>query len=317
MSATSYPSRLIIATRESALALWQANHVADLLRKLYASCDVQLLGMTTKGDQILDRSLAAIGGKGLFIKELEQAIAEGRADIAVHSLKDVPMDIPDGFALAALMERGDPHDAFVSNTHETLASLPGGAVVGTSSLRRQAAIKSRHPHLRIEPLRGNVGTRLRKLDDGQYDAIILAAAGLKRLGLDDRIRTTLALDDSLPAVGQGALGIEIADDRDDLRRMLQPLRHADTADCTRAEREFARRLSGSCHTPLAAHARIVDNAIRLQGFLGTPDGAQVLRVETTGARDDPEAVGAKLADEFMARGAAAIVSTLESSALAS
>ena len=303
---------MIIATRESALALWQANHVAGLLRKLYASCDVQLLGMTTRGDQILDRSLAAIGGKGLFIKELEQAIAEGRADLAVHSLKDVPMDIPDGFDLVAVMEREDPHDAFVSNTYGTLASLPGGAVVGTSSLRRQAAIKSRHPHLRIEPLRGNVGTRLRKLDEGHFDAIILAAAGLMRLGLDDRIRARLAIDDSLPAVGQGALGIEIADDRDDLRRALQPLQHADTSDCTRAEREFARRLSGSCYTPLAAYAQIIENDIRLLGFLGTPDGVQVLRGETTGARDDPEAVGARLAEEFMARGAAAILSAVAS-----
>ncbi len=292
--------------------MWQANHVAGLLRKLYPSCDVQLLGMTTKGDQILDRSLAAIGGKGLFIKELEQAIAEGRADLAVHSLKDVPMDIPEGFALAAVMEREDPHDAFVSNKYETLASLPGGAVVGTSSLRRQASLKSRHPHLRIEPLRGNVGTRLRKLDEGQYDAVILAAAGLKRLGLGERIRSTLAVEDSLPAVGQGALGIEIADDRDDVRRALAPLIDADTTDCTRAEREFARRLSGSCHTPLAAHARIVEGELRLQGFLGTPDGAQVLRGETTGARDDPESVGGKLADEFMTRGAAAILATVAS-----
>ena len=269
--------------------------------------------MTTRGDQILDRSLAAIGGKGLFIKELEQAIAEGRADLAVHSLKDVPMDIPEGFDLVAVMEREDAHDAFVSNTYETLASLPGGAIVGTSSLRRQAAIKSRHPHLRIEPLRGNVGTRLRKLDEGHYDAIILAAAGLMRLGLDNRIRARLAIDDSLPAVGQGALGIEIADDRDDLRRALQPLQHANTSDCTRAEREFARRLSGSCHTPLAAHAHIIDDEIRLLGFLGTPDGAQVLRGETSGARDDPEAVGAKLADEFMARGAATILTAVASS----
>ena len=290
--------------------MWQANHVAGLLRKLYPSCDVQILGMTTKGDQILDRSLAAIGGKGLFIKELEQAIAEGRADLAVHSLKDVPMDIPEGFALAAVLEREDPHDAFVSNSYDSLSSLPGDAVVGTSSLRRQASLKSRHPHLRVEPLRGNVGTRLRKLDDGQYDAIILAAAGLKRLGLGERIRATLALDESIPAVGQGALGIEIAEDRDDVRRALAPLHDADAGDCTRAEREFARRLSGSCHTPIAAHATIVESELRLMGFLGSPDGQQVLRGETSGSRADPEAVGRKLADEFTARGAAAILSAV-------
>ena len=314
MSAISHPSKLIIATRESALALWQANHVADLLRKLYPSCDVQLLSMTTKGDQILDRSLAAIGGKGLFIKELEQAIAEGRADLAVHSLKDVPMDIPDGFSLAAILKREDPHDAFVSNTYDSLATLVSSgkpAIVGTSSLRRQASLKSRHPHLVTRELRGNVGTRLRKLDGGQYDAIILAAAGLMRLGLEARIQTRLPFEDSLPAVGQGALGIEIAEDRDDVRRALAPLHDADASDCTRAEREFARRLSGSCHTPLAAHATIVAGGIRLMGFLGSPDGAQVLRGETTGSRGDPESVGAKLADEFLLRGAAAILAALE------
>ena len=266
--------------------------------------------MTTKGDRILDRSLAAIGGKGLFIKELEEAIAEGRADLAVHSLKDVPMDIPDGFSLTTILEREDAHDAFVSNHHASLTALAAGAVVGTSSLRRQAAIKSRHPHLVIEPLRGNVGTRLRKLDEGRYDAIILAAAGLIRLGLEERIRTRLSIHDSLPAVGQGALGIEIAEDRDDVRRALAPLHDADASDCTRAEREFARRLSGSCHTPLAAHGTIVDGDIRLMGFLGTPDGAQTLRGETTGSRVDPESVGAKLAEEFALRGAATLLAAL-------
>lgn len=310
MSATTHPSRLIIATRESALALWQANHVAGLLKKLYPSCDVQLLGMTTRGDQILDRSLAAIGGKGLFIKELEQAIAEGRADLAVHSLKDVPMEIPDGFALTAVLEREDPHDAFVSNDHESLNALPPGAIVGTSSLRREAALRSRHPHLNIRPLRGNVGTRLRKLDEGEYDAIILAAAGLMRLGLESRIRARLSVEESLPAVGQGALGIEVASSRDDMRRVLAPLHNADAGDCTRAEREFARRLSGSCHTPLAAHAEVVDEQLRLQGFLGTPDGKQVLRGETAGSRADPEAVGARLAEEFADRGAAAILAAV-------
>ena len=307
MSDLQPPVRLIIATRESALALWQANHVAERLRTLYPSCAVQLLGITTTGDRILDRSLAAIGGKGLFIKELEQAIAEGRADLAVHSLKDVPMDMPDGFTLAAIMTREDAHDAFVSNLHHSLAALPAGAIVGTSSLRREAALRSRHPYLQIAPLRGNVGTRLKKLDEGQYDAIILAAAGLKRLGMQERIRALLPEEESLPAVGQGALAIEIAEDREDVLHALAPLHDAATSDCIRAEREFARRLSGSCHTPLAAYARIVEGELRLQGFIGRPDGAQVLRGETTGSRADPEAVGAKLADEFSARGAASIL----------
>ena len=290
--------------------MYQANHVAGLLRKLYPACDVQLLGMTTRGDQILDRSLSAIGGKGLFIKELETAIEEGRADLAVHSLKDVPMDLPDGFALAAIMEREDPHDALVSSRYDSLAALPAGAVVGTSSLRREAALRAGMPHLRIEPLRGNVGTRLRKLDDGQYDAIILAAAGLKRLGLQDRIRAILPPEQSLPAVGQGAVAIEIHADRADMHAWLRALHDADTADCVRAERAFSRSLSGSCHTPLAAHALIRDGALWLRGFLAMPDGTQVLRGEAGGARSDPEAVGTALANDFKARGAVALLAAL-------
>jgi hydroxymethylbilane synthase len=310
MSATPYPSRLIIATRESPLALYQANHVAGLLRKLYPACAVQLLGMTTKGDQILDRSLAAIGGKGLFIKELEQAIEEGRADLAVHSLKDVPMDMPEGFALAAILPREDPHDALVSDRYDSLAALPAGAVVGTSSLRREAALRAGFPHLKIEPLRGNVGTRLRKLDEGQYDAIILAAAGLKRLGMAARIRAILPVEQSLPAVGQGALAIEILSARPDLSGWLRPLHDADTTDCTRAERAFSRGLSGSCHTPLAAHAVLRDGRLWLRGFLADPGGTQVLRGEASGAREDPEAVGAMLAADFKSRGAIAILAGL-------
>jgi hydroxymethylbilane synthase len=310
MSATPHPSRLVIATRESPLALYQANHVAGLLRKLYPACDVQLLGMTTRGDQILDRSLAAIGGKGLFIKELEQAIEDRLADLAVHSLKDVPMDMPEGFALAAILPREDPHDALVSNRYGSLAALPAGAVVGTSSLRREAALRAGFPHLKIEPLRGNVGTRLRKLDEGRYDAIILAAAGLKRLGLAARIRAILPAEQSLPAVGQGALAIEIHSTRADLFGWLRPLHDADTTDCTRAERAFSRGLSGSCHTPLAAHAVIRDGHIWLRGFLAKPDGTRVLRGETRGAREDPEAVGAMLADDFKSRGAIGILAGL-------
>lgn len=310
MSTTSHPSRLVIATRESPLALYQANHVAGLLGKLYPACDVQLLGMTTKGDQILDRSLAAIGGKGLFIRELEQAIEDQHADLAVHSLKDVPMDMPEGFTLAAILPREDPHDALVSNRYGSLAALPAGAVVGTSSLRREAALRAGFPHLKIEPLRGNVGTRLRKLDEGQYDAIILAAAGLKRLGLAERIRAILPTEQSLPAVGQGALAIEIHSTRIDLCGWLQPLHDADTTDCTRAERAFSRGLSGSCHTPLAAHAVIRDGQVWLRGFLANPDGTQILRGETRGARENPEAVGTLLADDFKSRGAIEILAGL-------
>ena len=301
------PTRLVIATRESPLALYQANHVARLLRQLYPAATVELLGMTTKGDQILDRSLAAVGGKGLFIKELEQALEEMRADLAVHSLKDVPMDLPEGFALPAMMAREDPHDAFVSNAYASLDALPAGARVGTSSLRREAALHAAYPQLTILPLRGNVGTRLKKLDDGQYDAIILAVAGLKRLGLGHRIRTVLPPEQSLPAVGQGALAIETLATRDDLRAWLQPLHDADTAACCRAERAFSRGLSGSCHTPLAAHALIDAGVIWLRGFLARPDGSTVLRGEARGARDDPEAVGRALALDFHARGAARIL----------
>jgi hydroxymethylbilane synthase len=301
------PNHLIIATRESPLALYQSNHVAASLRALYPAVSIDLLGMTTKGDRILDRSLAAVGGKGLFIKELEQALEEKRADLAVHSLKDVPMDLPGGFALAAIMKREDPHDAFVSTAYPSLGSLPAGARVGTSSLRREAALHAAYPHLTILPLRGNVGTRLAKLDQGQYDAIILAVAGLKRLGLAGRITTVLPPEQSLPAVGQGALAIETLDSRTDLADWLRPLHDPDTAACTRAERAFSRGLSGSCHTPLAAHALIDSSDIWLRGFLASPDGAIVLRGEARGSRDDPEAVGRTLADDFHARGAAAIL----------
>ena len=310
MSGIPHPSRLIIATRESPLALYQANHVAALVRELYAACAVQLLGMTTRGDQILDRSLSAIGGKGLFIKELEQAIENGSADLAVHSLKDVPMELPEGFVLAAILAREDAHDALVSNRYQALGDLPPGAIVGTSSLRREAALHAAFPHLTIKPLRGNVGTRLRKLDEGEYDAIILAAAGLKRLGLAQRIRATLPIEESVPAVGQGALAIEIHASRTELLDWLRPLADADTTDCTRAERAFSRGLSGSCHTPLAAHAVLRDERIWLRGFLANPDGTKVLRGEASGSRANPEEVGATLADDFKARGAVELLAGL-------
>ncbi|MEP6701427.1 MAG: hydroxymethylbilane synthase [Betaproteobacteria bacterium] len=313
MSNSSFPQRLVIATRESPLALYQANHVAALLRGLYPATTVELLGMTTRGDQILDRSLAAVGGKGLFIKELEEALADGRADLAVHSLKDVPMDLPDGFALAAILPREDPHDAFVSNRFSALSELPPGAVVGTSSLRREAALRAAWPQLRTAALRGNVGTRLRKLDDGQYDAIILAVAGLKRLGLGERIKSVLPPEQSLPAVGQGALAIETLASRADLLDLVKPLDDADTAACTRAERAFSRGLSGSCQTPLAAHAVIRDDRLWLRGFLARPDGGSVLRGEVHGDRENPEIAGRTLADDFLTRGAAAILAQTGSS----
>ncbi len=304
------PARLTIATRESQLALWQARHIRDRLGALYPACRVELLGLTTRGDQILDQPLAAIGGKGLFIKELEQAMLEGRADLAVHSLKDVPMEMPEGFVLAAITSREEPRDAFVSNRHAALSELPPGAVVGTSSLRREAQLRERHPRLAVRALRGNVNTRLRKLDEGQYDAVILAAAGLRRLGLGERIRSLLEIEESLPAVGQGALAIECRAGRRDLADWLAPLADARTAACVRAERAFSRALAGSCHTPLAGYAEWRDDRVRLRGLLATPDGQRVLRGECQGPAADPERVGTELAAELRARGADDILRTL-------
>jgi len=301
------PKRLVIASRESQLAMWQAEHVRSALQRLHPGCEVVIDGMTTQGDRILDQSLAKVGGKGLFVKELESALIEGRADIAVHSLKDVPMDLPPGFALVAILRREDPHDAFVSNRYASLASLPAGATIGTSSLRREAALHTAFPHLHFAPLRGNVGTRLRKLDAGEFDAIILAVAGLKRLGLAERIKAVLPPEESLPAVGQGALAIEILAERSALAELLRPLHDAETAACTRAERAFSRGLSGSCHTPLAAHAVMVEGELWLRGFLADTDGTDVLRGDARGDPDAPETVGRALADEFRARGADAIL----------
>jgi len=299
------PRRLMIATRESALALWQAEHVRARLSARYPGTSVDLLGVTTQGDRVLDRPLAAIGGKGLFIKELESALREGRADIAVHSLKDVPMDLPDGFVLAAISAREDPRDAFVSNKYDSLAALPVDAVVGTSSLRREAQLRERHPGLRIEALRGNVHTRLRKLDEGRYDAIILAAAGLKRLGLGMRIRALLDPDDSLPAPGQGALAIECRTERMDLRSALAPLADRGTTLATAAERAFSRALGGSCHTPLAAYAEWEEGRLWLRGLLSSRDGRDVMRGELEREVDDAgdaRALGSALADHFLQRG---------------
>jgi hydroxymethylbilane synthase len=296
---------LVIATRESRLALWQAEHVKALLQA--QGHQVQLLGMTTKGDQILDRTLSKVGGKGLFVKELEVALEEGTAHIAVHSLKDVPMDMPDGFALACVMEREDPRDAFVSPCYADLDALPQGAVVGTSSLRRQVLLQALRPDLKIEPLRGNLDTRLRKLDEGQYDAIVLAAAGLKRLGMTDRIRSIFEPTAMLPAAGQGALGIEIRTDRQDLAQALAPLVHLPTWLRVAAERAVSRGMGGSCSVPLAAHAVLDAGMMRLDAAWGDPEGllplVQVQQTAPVFTLEQAEALGTDVARRLQAGGA--------------
>jgi hydroxymethylbilane synthase len=304
------PARLVIASRESALAMWQAEHIRDRLQALYPQTSISILGMTTQGDQILNVTLSKIGGKGLFVKELEAALENGSADIAVHSLKDVPMNMLPGFELACIAEREDPHDAFVSNDFDNLSSLPAGSVVGTSSLRRESQVRASFPHLKVEPLRGNVQTRLRKLDEGQYAAIILAASGLKRLGLDARIRMVISSDDSLPAVGQGALGIEIRANRPELQAMLAPLHHADTASCVTAERAMSRALAGSCQVPLGGYAEVQGDKLRMRGFVATPDGIRMLRAEHLGDLADPEALGNKVAQDLLQQGAGEILAAL-------
>jgi hydroxymethylbilane synthase len=308
---TANPKKLVIASRESALAMWQAKHIQARLQSLYPACDVQILGMTTTGDQILDKPLASIGGKGLFIKELENALLDGSADFAVHSMKDVPMNMPEGFALVATVERENPHDAFVSNDYDSLADLPAGSIVGTSSLRRQSQIQARFPHLKIESLRGNVQTRLRKLDEGQYAAIILAAAGLIRLELNSRIRNIISAEDSIPAVGQGALGIEIKSDRTDLIDVLAPLNHTETEQCVEAERGFSRTLAGSCTVPLGAYATKQDNAITITGFVASIDGKQMLRETMSGDANDAETIGKALAEKLISLGADKILAELD------
>ncbi len=290
--------------------MWQAEHVRDHLKRLYPLCEVTILGLPTRGDEILDQSLSKIGGKGLFVKELESALADGRADLAVHSMKDVPMTLPDGFVMAATGEREDARDAFVCNTHANLAALPAGSVVGSSSLRRESQIRARFPHLQIKSLRGNVETRLRKLDEGRYAAIILAVAGLKRLGLADRVRAALPIEESMPAAGQGALGIEIAAGRDQLAAQLAAFNHRDTELCVRAERAVSRALGGSCQIPLAAYATCHHDIIALQGFVGTPDGTRMAYATLSGPASDPEALGAALAQELEGKGALEILATL-------
>ncbi len=287
--------------------MWQAENVRARLLELYPLSTVEILGMTTRGDQILDRTLSKVGGKGLFVKELEVAMEEGRADLAVHSLKDVPMELPEGFALAAVLEREDPRDAFVSNDYASLADLPAGAVVGTSSLRRQALISARFPHLVIQPLRGNLDTRLGKLDRGDYAAIILAAAGLKRLGLASRIRAFIEPEDSLPAPGQGAMAIEIRAGRPELAELLAPLNHADTEAAVRAERQLSRSFGGSCQVPLAAFATVAAGSLQLRAMVATPDGQRIAKATVQGTADAPEALGIQVARELEAQDASAIL----------
>ena len=299
---------LRIATRKSPLALWQTEHVAGLLRERHPDIAIELVPVSTRGDELLDRSLAAIGGKGLFLKELELAMLRGEADCAVHSLKDVPMELPAGFELACVMEREDPRDAFVSPHYATLADLPQGSVVGTSSLRRQALLQALRPDLKIEPLRGNLDTRLRKLDEGQYAGIVLAAAGLKRLGLEARIRQIFEPEEMLPSAGQGALGIEVRAGREDIKQALAPLAHQQTWLTVTAERAVSRAMGGSCSVPLAAHGRWTGNTLRLEAAWGDVDGKQALiraTAESSSITDlaSADALGVAVAEKLKAAGA--------------
>ena len=303
-------STLRIATRESPLALWQAEYVKAQLQHFHPGLTVELVTMKTKGDVLLDTPLAKVGGKGLFVKELEVAMLEGRADLAVHSMKDVPVAFPDGLGLAAICEREDPRDAFVSNQYNSLDELPQGARVGTCSLRRRSQISERRPDLQIFDLRGNVQSRLKKLDDGQYDAIILACAGLKRLGYHDRIRSALAPEQSLPAVGQGAVGIECRLDDSNTLRLLEPLRHADTTTRVLAERAMNNRLEGGCQVPIAGYAELEGDQLWLRGLVGEPDGSRLIRAQVRGPRQQAEALGRQLAEQLLADGAGEILKRL-------
>ncbi len=294
---------LRIATRKSPLAMWQAEHVSHLLRQAHPGLQVELVGMSTQGDKILDTPLSKIGGKGLFVKELEQGMLEGQADIAVHSMKDVPVELPEGLHLAVILERGDPRDAFVSNRYPTFDKLPAGSVVGTSSLRRQCQIAESRPDLKIAPLRGNVNTRLRKLDEGEFDAVILAAAGLKRLGFVSRIACPLNPDQSLPAIGQGAIGIECRSEDDWVNRLIAPLHHEETATCVWAERAMNNRLMGGCQVPIAGHAILNHDRLHMRGLVGEPDGSRIMRAEISGPASEAASLGADLAEDLLGQGA--------------
>jgi len=301
---------LRIATRRSRLALWQAEHVAARLVAAHPGIAVELVPIVTEGDRVLDRTLAAIGGKGLFIKELEVAMQEGRADLAVHSMKDVPADLPAGMIISAVLERADPRDALVSAHFDSIASLPRGARVGTASMRRQCQLRHRRPDLDIRPLRGNLDTRLRKLDEGEFDAIVLAAAGLRRLGLESRIRATVDAAESLPAVGQGVVGIECRVDDANTRRLLEPLEHAPTRLCLEAERAFAARLGGSCQSPIAAFAELSGDCLALRGLVGAPDGSALFADRIDGAAAQGARLGSELAARVLAAGAAPLLAAL-------
>ncbi|TYA22982.1 hydroxymethylbilane synthase [Aggregatibacter actinomycetemcomitans] len=294
---------LKIATRQSPLALWQANYVKDLLQQLYPDLNVELVPMVTKGDVILDSPLAKIGGKGLFVKELENALLNKEADIAVHSMKDVPMQFPEGLGLAVICKREDPRDAFVSNSYRTLAELPQGAVVGTSSLRRQCQLKTLRPDLEIRSLRGNVGTRLSKLDNGDYDAIILASAGLIRLGLAERIASFIDVEQSLPAAGQGAVGIECRTDDVAVQQLLAPLADAETTSCVLAERAMNNRLQGGCQVPIGGYAVLRDGELYLRALVGSVDGSTIIRAEGKSAVKNADVLGVQIAEQLLAQGA--------------
>lgn len=294
---------IIIATRESPLALWQAEHVQALLRERYPEKDVKLLGMTTKGDQILDKTLSKIGGKGLFVKELEVAMQQGAAHLAVHSLKDVPMELPEGFVLAAVSSREDPRDAFVSPRYETLESMPAGSVVGTASLRRELMLRSKFPHLVVKPVRGNVGTRLRKLDSGEYDALIMASAGLKRLALEERIREIISDEISLPSPGQGALGLECLANDEKTREAVAFINDEQTRACCLAERAVSRALGGSCQVPLAAYATITDSTMRLRALIGDHTTGELVAAEQTGPWTEYERLASEAVDALLKQGA--------------
>jgi len=297
---------LTIATRESPLAMWQAQYVRDALQRAHPGLEVRLLGVTSRGDQLLDAPLAKVGGKGLFVKELEEALLAGRADIAVHSMKDVPVEFPRGLELGVICAREDPSDALVSNRYSALEALPPGSVVGTSSLRRECQLRARRPNLEIKFLRGNVNTRLRKLDAGEYEAIILASAGLIRLGLAARIAQRMDLQASLPAGGQGAVGIELRIDDEEAKHLLRPLHHEPTARCVAAERAMNRQLQGGCQVPIAAYAQYAGGPgqLWLRGLVGRPDGSRVLRAEAKGLDGDADALGIRVAEDLLAQGAA-------------
>ena len=301
---------ITIASRESPLAIWQAEHIKSKIEILYPDIKIKIKGFKTQGDKLLDQSLATIGGKGLFIKELEEALLGKKADIAVHSMKDIPMDIPDEFQLIAITERSDPRDAFVSNNYDSLAAMPKGSIVGTSSLRRQSQIKAKYPDLIIEPLRGNLQTRLNKLDKKQYGAIILAAAGLLRLGLEKRIKAYLGTDISIPSAGQGALGIEVLSGNEELNKLLKTLNDVDTSRCVLAERIVCRSLSGSCTVPLGAYASISKNNLIIQGFVALPDGSKIIRAESMGEKSEFYKIGETLSQLLIDKGAKEILSKI-------